>query len=268
MEYQRNSERYALLRWAQQSFQNSGWCRRERVSSIRSISSIWRRSSRAGVGPRYRRLPDTLVGTDSHTTMINGLGVLGWGVGGIEAEAVLLGQPLYQLMPEVVGFRLTGALDPGATATDLVLHVTQICAATAWSAGLSSSSARDLAASRLPTGQRSRIWRLNTEPPPRSSRLTTKRSATSRRPGGRPTWWRPICKTQGLFRTDDTPDPSYNDVVTLELGSVVPSLAGPRRPQDGSRLATCERHSALHSPTIWARTHRRRTAIRTSVRLP
>ena len=164
--------------------------------------------------------------------MINGLGVLGWGVGGIEAEAVLLGQPLYQLMPEVVGFRLTGALDPGATATDLVLHVTQILRSYGvvgrfvefFGSGLSSLTLADRAtiSNMAPEyGATASLFPVDDE---------TLRYLTTT---GRPTdLVEAYCKTQGLFRTDDTPDPSYNDVVTLELGSVVPSLAGPRRPQD------------------------------------
>ena len=127
LEYERNKERYTLLRWAQQSFQNfrvvppgTGIVHQVNLEYLASVVSTRQ------FGAETVAFPDTLVGTDSHTTMINGLGVLGWGVGGIEAEAVLLGQPLYQLMPEVIGVRLTGSLRPGATATDLVLYVTQL----------------------------------------------------------------------------------------------------------------------------------------------
>ena len=127
LEYERNRERYALLRWAQQSFQNfrvvppgTGIVHQVNLEYLASVVST------RPVGAETVAFPDTLVGTDSHTTMINGLGVLGWGVGGIEAEAVLLGQPLYQLTPEVIGVRLTGSLRQGATATDLVLDVTEM----------------------------------------------------------------------------------------------------------------------------------------------
>ncbi|CAN5800395.1 aconitate hydratase AcnA [soil metagenome] len=233
MEYQRNSERYALLRWAQQSFQNfrvvppgTGIVHQVNLEFLATVVAT-RPSGNTTVA-----LPDTLVGTDSHTTMINGLGVLGWGVGGIEAEAVLLGQPLYQLMPEVVGFRLTGALDPGATATDLVLHVTQILRKHGvvgrfvefFGSGLSSLTLADRAtiSNMAPEyGATASLFPVDGE--------TLRYLETT----GRPTALvEAYCKTQGLFRTDDTPDPTYNDVVTLDLASVVPSLAGPRRPQD------------------------------------
>src|SRR5690606_38099578 len=127
IEFQRNRERYEFLRWGQQAFENfgvvppdSGICHQVNLEYV--ARGVWTRPEE-GLEVAY---PDSLVGTDSHTTMINGLGVLGWGVGGIEAEAVMLGQPIYMLMPEVVGFRLTGALPEGATATDLVLTVTQM----------------------------------------------------------------------------------------------------------------------------------------------
>ena len=128
LEFQRNRERYEFLRWGQKALATtSASSRRTSASSTRSTSNTSPRASSCGSdkqGPVA--FPDSLVGTDSHTTMINGLGVVGWGVGGIEAEAVMLGQPLYMLMPEVIGFELTGELQPGVTATDLVLTVTQI----------------------------------------------------------------------------------------------------------------------------------------------
>jgi aconitate hydratase len=233
LEYQRNSERYALLRWAQQSFQNfrvvppgTGIVHQVNLEFLASVVMM-----RTGQNETLA-FPDTLVGTDSHTTMINGLGVLGWGVGGIEAEAVLLGQPLYQLMPEVIGFRLTGALDPGATATDLVLHVTQILRKYGvvgrfvefFGSGLSSLSLADRAtiSNMAPEyGATASLFPVDAE--------TLRYLETT----GRPTdMVERYCKEQGLFRTDETPDPTYNDVVTLDLSTVVPSVAGPRRPQD------------------------------------
>jgi aconitate hydratase len=246
MEYLRNSERYALLRWAQQSFQNfrvvppgTGIVHQVNLEFLASVVAT-RQSGSDTVA-----IPDTLVGTDSHTTMINGLGVLGWGVGGIEAEAVLLGQPLYQLMPEVVGFRLTGALDPGATATDLVLHVTQILRSYGvvgrfvefFGTGLSSLTLADRAtiSNMAPEyGATASLFPVDDE--------TLRYLETT----GRPTdLVEAYCKAQGLFRTDETPDPTYNDVVTLDLGSVIPSVAGPRRPQD--RVALQDVRSTFRS---------------------
>ncbi len=233
LEYQRNSERYALLRWAQQSFQNfrvvppgTGIVHQVNLEFLASV-----------VATRQRQhdivaFPDTLVGTDSHTTMINGLGVLGWGVGGIEAEAVLLGQPLYQLMPEVIGFRLTGALDPGATATDLVLHVTQQLRKHGvvgkfvefFGTGLTS----------LPLADRATISNMAPEYGATAALFPVDNETLRyRQTTGRPTALvEAYSKEQGLFRTDETTDPTYNDVLHLDLSTVVPSLAGPRRPQD------------------------------------
>jgi aconitate hydratase len=179
--------------------------------------------------------PDTLVGTDSHTTMINGLGVLGWGVGGIEAEAVLLGQPLYQLMPEVVGFRMTGELQPGATATDLVLYVTQILRKHGvvgrfveyFGKGLSSLSLPDRAtlANMAPEyGATAGLFPVDDE--------TLRYLRVTGRPERLIDLVERYSKVQGLFRTDETPDPVFNEVLELDLGDVRPSVAGPRRPQD------------------------------------
>ena len=137
-EFERNRERYEFLRWGQESFDNFRVVPPAPASCIRSTWNIWR--SCAGAGREF--YPDSLVGTDSHTTMINGLGVLGWGVGGIEAEAVMLGQPIYMLLPEVVGVKLTGALPTGTTATDLVLTVVQMLRAHAWWANSSSFTAQ------------------------------------------------------------------------------------------------------------------------------
>ena len=152
LEFERNRERYAFLRWGQQAFDtlevvppNTGICHQVNLEFLARVVE-----SRDGVA-----FPDTLVGTDSHTTMVNGLGVLGWGVGGIEAEAAMLGQPMSMLVPQVVGFRLTGALREGATATDLVLTVTQMLRRTASSGSSSSTSAPACRRSRSPTARRS-----------------------------------------------------------------------------------------------------------------
>ncbi|CAN5579292.1 aconitate hydratase AcnA [soil metagenome] len=246
MEYERNSERYALLRWAQQSFQNfrvvppgTGIVHQVNLEFLAPVVATRQ------AGAETIAIPDTLVGTDSHTTMINGLGVLGWGVGGIEAEAVMLGQPLYQLMPEVVGFRLTGALDPGATATDLVLHVTQILRKFGvvgrfvefFGSGLNSLSLADRAtiSNMAPEyGATASLFPVDDE--------TLRYLATT----GRPTELvEAYCKAQGLFRTDNSPDPDFNDIVELDLSTVVPSLAGPRRPQD--RVALGDVQSVFRS---------------------
>ena len=240
MEYKRNSERYALLRWAQESFQNfrvvppgTGIVHQVNLEYLASVVAT------KPEGTDVVAFPDTLVGTDSHTTMINGLGVLGWGVGGIEAEAVLLGQPLYQLMPEVVGFRLTGQLQPGATATDLVLFVTQILRKHGvvgrfveyFGKGLSSLSLPDRAtlANMAPEyGATAGLFPVDAE--------TLRYLRVTGRPAELIDLVERYTKEQGLFRTDDTPDPVFNDVLELDLGEVVPSLAGPRRPQDRMAL--------------------------------
>ncbi len=236
MEYKRNSERYALLRWAQESFQNfrvvppgTGIVHQVNLEYLAPVVAT------RPQGSDVVAFPDTLVGTDSHTTMINGLGVLGWGVGGIEAEAVLLGQPLYQLMPEVVGFRLTGKLQPGATATDLVLFVTQILRKHGvvgrfveyFGKGLSSLSLPDRAtlANMAPEyGATAGLFPVDDE--------TLRYLQVTGRPDTLIDLVERYTKEQGLFRTDETPDPVFNDVLELDLGDVVPSLAGPRRPQD------------------------------------
>ena len=179
--------------------------------------------------------PDSLVGTDSHTTMINGLGVLGWGVGGIEAEAAMLGQPVSMLIPEVVGFKLHGKLPPGATATDLVLTVTEMLRKKKvvgkfvefYGTGLSS----------LPLADRATIANMAPEygatmgffP---ADEETLKYLRLSGRPDHHVALVEAYTKAQGLFRTDDTPDPAFTDTIELDLGTVEPSLAGPKRPQD------------------------------------
>ena len=236
MEYKRNSERYALLRWAQQSFQNfrvvppgTGIVHQVNLEYLAPVVAT------KPLGSETVAFPDTLVGTDSHTTMINGLGVLGWGVGGIEAEAVLLGQPLYQLMPEVVGFRMTGELQPGTTATDLVLYVTQILRKHGvvgrfveyFGKGLSSLSLPDRAtlANMAPEyGATAGLFPVDDE--------TLRYLRVTGRPESLIDLVERYSKEQSLFRTDETPDPVFNEILELDLGEVRPSVAGPRRPQD------------------------------------
>ena len=180
-------------------------------------------------------LPDSLVGTDSHTTMINGLGVLGWGVGGIEAEAAMLGQPIYMLMPEVIGFKLLGQLPEGATATDLVLVVTQMLRAKGvvgkfvefYGPGLSSMTLPDRAtiANMAPEyGATMGFFPVDDEV--LSYLRRTGRSDDLAR------LVEVFCKEQGLFRSDGMDDPLYNDTLELDLNTVEPSVAGPLRPQD------------------------------------
>ncbi len=236
-EYERNSERYMLLRWAQGAFRNfsvvppgTGIVHQVNLEYLGKV--VQTRSRPDGETLAF---PDTLVGTDSHTTMINGLGVLGWGVGGIEAEAVMLGQPLYQLTPEVVGMRLTGALPEGATATDLVLAVTQLLRAHGvvgrfvefCGAGLSALSVAD----------RATISNMSPEYGATAA-LFPVDDATLRylRDTGRDAALVDLVerynKEQGIFRTDETPDPAFNSQLELDLTTIEPSLAGPRRPQD------------------------------------
>ncbi len=236
-EYERNGERYALLRWAQQAFRNfrvvppgTGIVHQVNLEYLADV--VTARADEHGVLDAF---PDTLVGTDSHTTMINGLGVVGWGVGGIEAEAALLGQPLYQPMPVVVGFRLDGELPSGATATDLVLTVTEMLRAHGVVGKFVEFHGPGL--SRLGLADRATISNMSPEfgatatlfpvddETLRYLRMTGRDADTVARVEA-------YAKEQGLFRTDASPDPSFNESLSLDLGSVVPSVAGPRRPQD------------------------------------
>jgi aconitate hydratase len=235
-EFERNQERYAFLRWGQSAFRNfsvvppgTGICHQVNLEYLgRTVFT----SEEDGQTVAY---PDTLVGTDSHTTMVNGLGVLGWGVGGIEAEASMLGQPLSMLIPEVVGFKLKGKLPAGATATDLVLVVTQMLRKKKvvgkfvefYGAGLSSLALADRAtiANMAPEyGATAGFFPVDAE--------TLRYLSFTGRGGGHAALVEAYCKAQGMFRTDDTPDPAFTDTIELDLGTVEPSLAGPKRPQD------------------------------------
>jgi aconitate hydratase len=234
-EYHRNGERYALLRWAQQAFQNfsvvppgTGIVHQVNLEYLAKV--IQTRQE----GNDTVALPDTLVGTDSHTTMINGLGVLGWGVGGIEAEAVLLGQPIEMVTPVVVGFRFTNGLPEGATATDLVLTVAEMLRKHGVvgkfvefaGPGLSQLSLADRAtlSNMAPEyGATAALFPVDEETL-RYLRLTGRESIVD--------LVERYTKEQGLFRTDDTPDPQFSELIELDLSTVEPSLAGPRRPQD------------------------------------
>src|SRR5205809_1226783 len=235
-EYERNSERYGLLRWGQQAFSNfrvvpPGTGIVHQVN-LEYLASVVMTKDEDGETIAY---PDTLIGTDSHTTMVNGLGVLGWGAGGIEAEAVLLGQPLYLLTPEVIGMRLVGALPEGATATDLVLTVTQILRKRGVVAKFVEFTGPGL--SQLPLADRATISNMSPEFGATSTLFPVDAETLRylRSTGRDPELVNLVeryTRAQGLFRTDDTPEPQFDDLLELDLGTIEPSLAGPRRPQD------------------------------------
>jgi aconitate hydratase len=241
IEFQRNRERYEFLRWGQKAFANfsvvppaTGIVHQVNLEFLAQV--VMRR----GEDGQDVAFPDTLVGTDSHTTMINGLGVLGWGVGGIEAEAVMLGQPLYMVTPQVVGFKLTGGLPDGVTATDLVLTVTQMLRKKGvvekfvefFGPGLSEMTLADRAtiANMAPEyGATCGFFPVDDE--------TLRYLKTTGRSAADVELVERYSKEQGLFRTAATPDPVFTDTLELDLGTVEPSLAGPKRPQDRVPLA-------------------------------
>ncbi|MDG2223671.1 MAG: aconitate hydratase AcnA [Rubripirellula sp.] len=254
MEFKRNRERYEFLRWGQQAFDNFsvvppnvGIVHQVNLEYLASVVSIKQTED----GPVA--LPDTLVGTDSHTTMINGLGVLGWGVGGIEAEANMLGQPLYMLMPEVIGFELTGELPAGATATDMVLQVVEILRQEGvvgkfvefFGAGTSRMSVADRAtiANMAPEyGATMGFFPVDD--------VTLQYMRQTGRSDEQIQLVERYCKEQGLFRTDDGPELTYTKRVSLDLSTVEPSLAGPKRPQDRIALKNMKQsfESSLVAP--------------------
>ncbi len=235
-EFVRNRERYEFLRWGKQAFDNfsvvppaSGICHQVNLEYV--ARCVWSRPE-DGLNVLY---PDSLVGTDSHTTMIDGLGVVGWGVGGIEAEAVMLGQPVYMLMPQVVGFKLTGRLPEGATATDLVLTVTQTLREYGvvgkfvefFGDGLDHMTVPDRAtiANMSPEyGATMGFFPIDT--------ATLDYLRQTGRPDSLIKTVESYTKEQGLFRTSDSPAPEFVDVLELDMSTVVPSLSGPKRPQD------------------------------------
>jgi aconitate hydratase len=254
-EYKQNQERYRFLKWAQQSFRNfrvvppgTGICHQVNLEYL--AKTVWTEKQTTTV--KGRRVatelayPDTVIGTDSHTTMVNGLSVLGWGAGGIEAEAAMLGQPMSMLLPEVVGFRLTGQLRDGVTATDLVLTVTQLLRAKGvvgkfvefCGPGLDHLSIED----RATIGNMSPEYGATCgffpidEDTLRYLQNTGRSAATV-------ALVRAYGKTQGLFRSPRTPDPLFTDQLELDLGTVEPSLAGPKRPQD--RVLLRDVHTAF-----------------------
>ncbi len=249
LEFQRNQERYAFLRWGQKAFANfrvvppaTGIVHQVNLEYLAQVVMAKEE------GGEWLAFPDTLVGTDSHTTMINGLGVLGWGVGGIEAEAAMLGQPMDLVAPDVVGFKLYGELQEGVTATDLTLTITQMLRQRGvvekfvefFGPGLAALPLPDRATIAnmapeygatmgfFPVDEETlRYLRLTGRPPELIERVEY------------------YCKEQGLFREEHTPEPQFSDVLELDLGRVEPSLAGPKRPQD--RLALRQVKSAFRA---------------------
>ncbi len=254
LELERNLERYQLLKFAQRAFRNfrvvppgTGIVHQVNLEYLAPVVQLREQSG------ELTAYPDTLVGTDSHTTMINGLGVLGWGVGGIEAEAVMLGQPYFMLIPEVVGMKLTGELPVGTTATDLVLTATQMLRKKGvvdkfvefYGPGLSALGLADRAtiANMAPEyGATMGFFPVDAETLRYLERTGRSREVVER--------VERYCKEQGLFRTDATPDPEFSTTLELDLGSVVPSLAGPKRPQDRVPLAELKRNFVVNLPGL------------------
>jgi len=235
-DFERNRERYSFLKWGQQSFDNfrvvppaTGICHQVNLEHLAQV--VYSREA----GGVLRAYPDTLVGTDSHTTMVNGLGVLGWGVGGIEAEAAMLGQPISMLLPQVVGFKLGGELPEGATATDLVLTVTEMLR----ERGVVSKFV-EFFGPGLPTlGLPDRATLGNMSPEFGSTCAIFPVDAETLRYldlTGRPTETIELvdayAREQGMFHHESSPDPVFSELLELDLGEVVPSIAGPKRPQD------------------------------------
>ena len=237
LEYHRNGERYAFLKWGASAFDNfqvvppgTGICHQVNLEYV--AQCVWTGADQTGETIAY---PDTLVGTDSHTTMVNGLGVLGWGVGGIEAEAAMLGQPVSMLIPEVVGFRLSGELNEGITATDLVLTVTQMLRQKGvvgrfvefYGPGLASLSLADRAtiANMAPEyGATCGFFPID--------QRTIDYLRLTGREEDRIALVEAYCRAQGLWRDESAPEPLFTDTLELDMSAIEPSLAGPKRPQD------------------------------------
>jgi aconitate hydratase len=254
LEFSRNAERYQLLKFAQRAFHNfrvvpPGMGIVHQVN-LEHLSPAIQLREQHGLLTAY---PDTLVGTDSHTTMINGLGVVGWGVGGIEAEAVMLGQPYFMLVPDVVGMKLTGALPPGTTATDLVLRVTQVLRAKGvvdkfvefYGPGLSALGLADRAtiANMAPEyGATVGFFPIDAETLRYLQRTGRSRETVE--------LVERYTREQGLFRTDTTPDPEFTSTIDLDLATIEPSLAGPKRPQDMVPLRTLRKNFAVSLPGL------------------
>ena len=241
LEMARNGERYAFLRWGQQAFENfrvvppgTGICHQVNLEYLAQV--VWTDEA-DGATIAY---PDTLVGTDSHTTMVNGLAVLGWGVGGIEAEAAMLGQPISMLLPDVIGFKLSGRLREGATATDLVLTVTQMLR----ERGVVGKFVEFFGPGLDDLGLADRATIANMAPEYGATcgffpidRETIDYLTGSAREPERVALVEAYARAQGMWREAGTPDPVFTDTLELDLGQVEPSIAGPKRPQDKIRLS-------------------------------
>jgi aconitate hydratase len=261
IEYERNKERYTFLRWGQQAFANfrvvppgTGICHQVNLEYL--AETIWTRKAK---DPKTKKtvevaFPDTVVGTDSHTTMINGLAVLGWGVGGIEAEAAMLGQPISMLIPEIVGFRLTGKLREGVTATDLVLTVTQMLRKKGvvgrfveyYGPGLDELSLEDRAtiANMAPEyGATCGFFPIDAE--------TVRFLKNTARKAPRVALVEKYAKAQGLWRSPKSEDPVFTDTLELDMATVEPSMAGPMRPQDRVALSGIAGNFAEHLIKTW-----------------
>ncbi len=269
LEFERNHERYAFLKWGQEAFNNfrvvppgTGICHQVNLEYLARV--VWR----AEENGRTIVYPDTLVGTDSHTTMVNGLAVLGWGVGGIEAEAAMLGQPISMLLPEIVGFRLDGRLGEGATATDLVLMVTQMLRKKGvvgkfvefFGPGLGALSLPDRAtiANMAPEyGATCGFFPIDAE--------TLNYLRFSGRDPAQVVLVESYAKAQGLWHDAATPDPLFTDTVTLDLKDVEPAMAGPRRPQDRVALSGVANGFAAEAPKLAANRDRAKTGGPTPV---
>jgi aconitate hydratase len=261
LELARNRERYAFLRWGQKAFCNfkvvppdTGIVHQVNLEYLARV--VFTEESQTGSSGPPKAYPDTLVGTDSHTTMINGLGVLGWGVGGIEAEAAMLGQPVSMLIPEVIGFKLRGRLRELATATDLVLVVTEMLRKKGvvgkfvefYGAGLADLPLADRAtiANMAPEyGATCGIFPVDAE--------TLRYLRFTGRPEPLVKLVEAYTKEQGLFHTPSTPEAAYSDTLELDLGTVEPSLAGPSRPQDRVRLSQAKKSFADALPALLSR---------------
>ena len=255
---ERNRERYRFLRWGQRAFDNfrvvppgTGICHQVNLEYLAKV--VWTKDENG----RTVAYPDTLVGTDSHTTMINGLGVLGWGVGGIEAEAAMLGQPISMLIPDVIGFRLHGKLNEGITATDLVLRVVEMLRKKGvvdkfvefFGPGLD----------HLPLADRATIANMAPEYGATCGffpidKETINYLKLSGRAADTVALVEAYAKAQGMWRDENSMDAVYTDTLELDLASVVPSLAGPKRPQDRVRDDRAEaKRSTMHSILAAAR---------------
>ncbi|HZB27667.1 MAG TPA: aconitate hydratase AcnA, partial [Gemmatimonadales bacterium] len=259
LDYQRNRERYQFLRWGQRAFENfrvvppnTGIVHQVNLEYLARVVFTSDENPHAQSGDTPQAYPDTLVGTDSHTPMVNGLGVLGWGVGGIEAEAAMLGQPVSMLIPDVIGFRLEGRLPEGSTATDLVLTVTELLRRKGvvgrfvefYGPGLSSLALAD----RATIGNMSPEYGATCAIFPVDN-VTLQYLRFTGRSEERVALVEAYMKEQGLFHTARSPDPVFTDTLSLDLSTVEPSIAGPRRPQDRIRLFEAKRsfHEALPS---------------------